>query len=40
MAARQLAHVRAHFTSALMAQRTLAVYEELVPHLATATVAA
>ncbi len=40
MVARQIAHVRTHFTSALMAQRTLAVYEELMPHLATATVAA
>jgi glycosyltransferase involved in cell wall biosynthesis len=40
MAAQQLAHVRTHFTSALMAKRTLAVYEELVPHIATATVAA
>jgi len=40
MVARQLAHVRTHFNSALMARRTLAVYEELVAQLATATVAA
>ncbi len=40
MAWRQIAHVRAHFSSALMAKRTLAVYEELVSHDAAATVAA
>ena len=40
LAARQLAHVRAHFTSTLMAQRTLAVYEELLPQVAAATAAA
>jgi glycosyltransferase involved in cell wall biosynthesis len=40
MVARQLAHVRTHFNSALMARRTLAVYEELVSQLVTATVAA
>ena len=40
MAERQIAHVRAHFSSALMAQRTLSVYEELVMQDAAATVAA
>jgi len=40
MAARQIAHIRAHFSSALMAQRELAVYQELMPLVATATVAA
>jgi len=40
MVARQLAHVRTHFNSALMARRTLAVYEELVSQRATATAAA
>ncbi len=40
MAERQIAHVRAHFSSALMAQRTLSVYEELVTQDTAATVAA
>lgn len=40
MAARQIEHVREHFSSALMARRTLAVYEELMPQVAAATVAA
>ena len=37
---REIAHVRAHFTSDLMAARTLAVYGELLPQSAAATVAA
>ena len=37
---REVAHVRAHFTSSLMAGRTLTVYRELLPQAATATVAA
>lgn len=40
MAQRQIAHVRTHFSSALMAQRTLAVYEEFASQNASATVAA
>jgi len=40
MARREVAHVRTHFSSALMTQRTLAVYEELVPQPAAATAAA
>jgi glycosyltransferase involved in cell wall biosynthesis len=40
MTERQIAHVRAHFSSALMAQRTLSVYEELVSQDIAATVAA
>jgi glycosyltransferase involved in cell wall biosynthesis len=40
MGQRAMAHVRAHFTSSLMAARTLTVYRELLPHAAKATVAA
>jgi glycosyltransferase involved in cell wall biosynthesis len=40
MSQREIAHVRTHFTSTLMAARTLSVYRELLPHSATATVAA
>jgi glycosyltransferase involved in cell wall biosynthesis len=40
MSLREIAHVRTHFTSALMAARTLAVYRELLPQEAAATVAA
>ncbi len=40
MAQREIAHVQTHFTSALMAARTLAVYGELVPQDAAVTVAA
>jgi glycosyltransferase involved in cell wall biosynthesis len=40
MSQREIAHVGTHFTSALMAARTLAVYRELLPHTAAATVAA
>ena len=40
MAARQIMHVREHFSSALMAARTLSVYAELMPQVAPATVAA
>lgn len=40
MAKREIAHAREDFSSALMTQRTLAVYEELVPQQATAPVAA
>ena len=40
MSQREIAHVRTHFTSALMAARTLAVYRELLPATAAATVAA
>jgi glycosyltransferase involved in cell wall biosynthesis len=40
MAKREIAHVREHFSSALMTYRTLSVYEELVPQQATAPVAA
>jgi glycosyltransferase involved in cell wall biosynthesis len=40
MAQREIAHVREHFSSWLMAQRTLSVYGELVAHEAAATVAA
>ena len=40
MSRREIAHVRAHFTSSLMAARTLTVYRELLPQAATATVAA
>lgn len=40
MTQRQIAHVRAHFSSALMAQRTLSVYEELVSQDIAAIVAA
>lgn len=40
MSQREIAHVRAHFTSALMAARTLAVYGELLPQTAAATAAA
>jgi glycosyltransferase involved in cell wall biosynthesis len=39
MSQREIAHVRAHFTSALMAARTLAVYGELLPQTAAATAA-
>jgi glycosyltransferase involved in cell wall biosynthesis len=40
MSRREIAHVRAHFTSNLMAARTLTVYRELLPQAAKATVAA
>jgi glycosyltransferase involved in cell wall biosynthesis len=40
MSRREIAHVRTHFTSSLMAARTLTVYRELLPQAATATVAA
>jgi glycosyltransferase involved in cell wall biosynthesis len=40
MSRREIAHVRTHFTSGLMAARTLAVYGELLPRQAAATVAA
>jgi glycosyltransferase involved in cell wall biosynthesis len=40
MSRREIAHVRAHFTSSLMAARTLTVYRELLPQAAKATVAA
>ena len=40
MSRREIAHVRAHFTSSLMAARTLTVYRELLPQAAQATVAA
>ena len=40
LARHQIAHVREHFSSALMTRRTLDVYEELVPRQATAPVAA
>jgi glycosyltransferase involved in cell wall biosynthesis len=40
LARHQIAHAREHFSSALMTQRTLEVYEELVPLQATAPVAA
>ena len=40
MSRREIAHVRAHFTSSLMAARTLTVYRELLPEAAKATVAA
>lgn len=40
LARHQIAHVREHFSSALMTRRTLDVYEELVPLQATAPVAA
>jgi glycosyltransferase involved in cell wall biosynthesis len=40
MSHREIAHVRAHFTSSLMAARTLAVYGELLPQGAAATAAA
>jgi glycosyltransferase involved in cell wall biosynthesis len=40
MARREIAHAREYFSSSLMTRRTLAVYEELVPQLATAPVAA
>ena len=40
MSRREVAHVRAHFTSGLMAARTLTVYRELLPLAAKATVAA
>ncbi|HXR86722.1 MAG TPA: glycosyltransferase family 4 protein [Stellaceae bacterium] len=40
MSQREIAHVRAHFTSSLMAARTLTVYRELMPQAAEATVAA
>jgi glycosyltransferase involved in cell wall biosynthesis len=40
MSRREIAHVRAHFTSTLMAARTLTVYRELLPLTAKATVAA
>ncbi len=39
MSQREIAHVRTHFTSALMAARTLAVYDELLPQTAAATAA-
>jgi glycosyltransferase involved in cell wall biosynthesis len=40
VAKRGIAHVREHFSSALMTARTLAVYEELVPQHAAAPAAA
>jgi glycosyltransferase involved in cell wall biosynthesis len=40
MSRREIAHVRTHFTSSLMAARTLTVYREVLPQAATATVAA
>lgn len=40
MRQREIAHVRAHFTSTLMAARTLTVYREVLPQAAKATVAA
>lgn len=40
MARREIAHVHAHFSSALMAARTLAVYEELIRQDAAASAAA
>jgi glycosyltransferase involved in cell wall biosynthesis len=40
MSQREIAHVRTHFTSALMAARTLAVYDELLPLAGAATAAA
>lgn len=39
MSRREIAHVREQFTSALMAARTLAVYDELVPQTAAASAA-
>jgi glycosyltransferase involved in cell wall biosynthesis len=39
MSRREIAHVRAQFTSALMAARTLAVYDELMPQAAAASAA-
>ncbi len=40
MATQGIAHIRANFTSALMAARTIAVYEELLPQGAATTAAA
>ena len=40
MSRREIAHVRTHFTSSLMAARTLTVYRELLPQRSAATVAA
>ena len=40
MSRREIAHVRTHFTSSLMAARTLTVYRELLPQRTAATVAA